>query len=140
MEGCDSKQCAVVDEMATHQWLRSSRLKRETEGFILAAQDQSLFMQNYQLNVIYNGAEPKCRFCDEKLETIDHLVSGCSIPTPNEYKIRHDRVVQYFHWKICSHYSVSTPSNLYEHHPDPVTEGEDVSIVWDFPNHTNRTI
>ena len=30
--------------------------------------------------------------------------------------------------------------NWYEHHPDLVTEGEDVSILWDFPIHTDRTI
>jgi len=131
---------ADVDELATHQWLRNSGLKEETEGFILAAQDQSLFTRNYQANVIHNGADPKCRFCDEKLETIDHLVSGCSILTPNEYKNRHDRVGQYLHWKIFRHYSISTPSNWYEHHPDPVTEGKDVSILWDFPIHTDRTI
>ena len=65
---------------------------------------------------------------------------GCSILTPNEYKNRHDRVGQYLHWKICRHYSISTPSNWYEHHPDPVTEGKDVSILWDFPIHTDRTI
>ena len=58
---------ADVDELATHQWLRSSGLKGETEGFILEAQDQSLFMRNYQANVIHNGVDPKCRFCDEKL-------------------------------------------------------------------------
>jgi len=35
---------ADVDELATHQWLRSSGLKGETEG---AAQDQRLFTRNY---------------------------------------------------------------------------------------------
>ena len=87
-------------ELATHQWLRSSGLKGETEGFILAAQDQSFFMRNYQANAIHNGADSKCRFCDEKLDAIDRLVFGCSILTPNEYKNGHDRVGQYLHWKI----------------------------------------
>ena len=75
---------ADVDEKTTHQWLRSSGLRGETEDFILAAQDQSLLTRNYQANVLHNGANPKCRFCEEKTETIDHLVSGCSILTKDE--------------------------------------------------------
>ena len=67
-------------------------------------------------------------------------MSGCSILTPNEYKNRHDRVGQNLNWKICRHYLISTPAKWYEHHPDPVTEGKDVSILWDFPIHTDRTI
>ena len=131
---------ADVDEKATHQWLSSSALKGETEGFILAAQDQSLFTRNYQANVLHYGADPKCRFCDEKIESIDHLVSGCSLLTPNEYKNRHDSVGQYLHWKICKEYSIDTNPNWYEHHPKPVTEGNSVTILWDFPIHTDRTI
>ena len=84
---------ADVDEITTHQWLRISGLKGETEGFILAAQDQSLLTRNYQANVLHNGANPKCRFCEEKTETIDPLVSGCSILTTDEYENRHDRVL-----------------------------------------------
>ena len=33
---------ADVDKATTHQWLSSSSLKGETEGFILAAQDQRI--------------------------------------------------------------------------------------------------
>ena len=113
---------ADVDTHATHQWLRSSGLKAETEGFILAAQDQSLFTRNYQANILHNGADPKCKFCDERMVTIDHLVSGCSILTPGEYKNRHDRVGQYLHWKICNHFSIKAQSEWYKHHPEPATE------------------
>ena len=35
---------------------------------------------------------------------------------------------------------ISTTANWYEHHPEPVTEGKDVSILRDFPVHTDRTI
>ena len=133
-------QKADVDVTATHQWLRSSGPKSETEGFIIAAQDQYLFTRNYQANILKTGVDDKCRFCDKFTETIDHLISSCSILAPTEYKNRHDRVGQYLHWTICKHYRLSTPTNWFEHHPQPVVEGENVSILWDFSIHTDRTI
>ncbi len=65
-----------------------------------------------------------------------------SILTPGEYKNRNDRVEQFLHWKICKHYSVETNSNWYEHHPEPVTEGSDltITILWDLTIHTDRTV
>ena len=78
-------QKADIDVTATHQWLRSSGLKSETEGFIMAAQDQSLFTRNYQANVLKTGVDDKCRFCDKFTETIDHLISSCLILAPTEY-------------------------------------------------------
>ena len=49
-------------------------------------------------------------------------------------------VGQYLHRKICRHYSISTTSNWYEYYTEPVTDGQDVSILWYFPMHTDRTI
>ena len=43
-----------VDQTATHQWLRSSGIKAEADGFILAAQVQSLLTRNYQANILRN--------------------------------------------------------------------------------------
>ena len=131
---------ADVDKTLTHQWLRSAGLKAETEGFILAAQDQCLLTRNYQANILKNGADPKCRFCDESVETIDHIISGCSVLAPNEYKNRHDRLGQYIHWKMCQHYGKNVPNKWYEHHPEPVTQIGDTTILWDFSIHTDRTI
>ena len=134
-------QQADIDQEATYQWLRSSGLKAETEGFILAAQDQSLNTRNYQANILNNGTDPKCRFCSKHVETIDHLVSGCPVLTPNEYMKRHDRVGQYLHWCICKHYGVETEAkNWYEHHPPAVVEHKNITVLWDFPINTDRTI
>ena len=133
-------QQADVDQLNTHQWLRSVGLKAETEGFIMAAQDQSLFTRNYQARIIKNGADPKCRMCDQYDETIDHLVSGCPIIRPTEYKNRHDRVGHYIHWKICQHFNVKCEKNWYEHKPKPVVETKNATILWDFAIHTDRKI
>ena len=35
---------------------------------------------------------------------------------------------------------MSAPNNWLEHHPQAVVEGDNVTILWDFPIHTDRTI
>ena len=91
----------------THQWLASSGLKSETEGFVIAAQGQSLPTRNFQANILENGADPKCRVCDKNTETIDHLV--CLAPT--EYLNRHGRLGQYIHLCLCKNLGLPNESN-----------------------------
>ena len=132
---------AVVDLHDTHQWLRSAGLiKMETEGFIVAAQDQSLFTRNFQANIFYNGADPRCRFCNTSTGSVDHLISRCTILAPNEYTNRHNRVGQYIHWKTCNHYNIETPNKWYEHKTLPVADTPEVTILWDFSIGTDKTI
>ena len=104
----------------------------------MAAQDQSLFTRNYLANIIRNGT--RCRLCEDKVETTDHLVAGCPILAPKEYKDRHDKMGQYLYWRICQHYNVPQAEHWYEHHPEPVTEGNYATILWDFTIHTDRSI
>ena len=106
----------------------------------MAAQDQTLFIRNYQSKIVKYGTDPKCRFCDQYDQTIEHLVSECSILTPTEYKNRHDRVGQYLHWKICEHYNTPHAEKLYEHKTQAIVEGEYTTILWNFPINTDRTI
>ena len=67
-------------------------------------------------------------------------MSGCPVLAPNEYKNRHDRLGQYLNWKICKSYKIETFEHWYEHKPQPVVEGGNVTLLWDFPIRTNRTI
>ena len=68
---------ADVDRAMTHQWLSSSSLKDKTEGFILAAQNQSISTRVYQSRILNNGADPNCRLCTEREGTVDHIVPTC---------------------------------------------------------------
>ena len=129
-----------VSQSLTHQWLKSSGLKGETEGFIIAAQDQSLPTKNYQTNISKVTKDDKCRLCKNNKETIDHLVSGCSAIAATQYTERHDKVGRYLHWKICKESNISVNDKWYTHTPQGVTENSDVCILWDFSIHTDRTV
>ena len=133
-------QKAGVDLHDTCRWLRSPGLKAETEGLIVATQDQSLFTRNFQANIPHNREDPKCRFCRTSTEIIDHLISGCNILAPNEHTNRHNRVGQYVHWKICNHYDIETPNKWYEHELLPFVDTPKVTILWNFPIRADRTI
>ena len=50
-----------VDQKKTHQWLWSLGLKSETEGLIIAAQDQILATKSYHNKIIKEDTEPKYR-------------------------------------------------------------------------------
>ena len=120
--------------------MRNAGLKAETGGFNVATQYLSLFTRNFQSNILHNGVEPRFIFCDTSTNIIGHLISGCTIPIPNEYTDRYNRFGQYMHWKICNHYDVETSEKWYEHEPLPVVDTPKVTIFWDFPIRTDRRI
>ena len=131
---------ADVNHSQTFSWLKSSGLKAETEGFIIAAQDQSLRTKNYLANIMKTESDPKCRFCKQHNETIDHLVSACPTLAKSEYITRHNKVAQYIHHKVCQHYGINVKNHWYEHEITPVVENKSMKILWDFPIQTDRTI
>ena len=75
-----------VDHQMSDQWIKSGGLKSETEGFIIAAQDQAIKTNYYRSNILNDGTDPICRICGQLQETIDHIVAGAlSWPKLNTY-------------------------------------------------------
>ena len=129
-----------ISKTLTHNWLKSSGLKAETEGLIIAAQDQSLPTKNYQAHVSKTIKDDKCRICKTKPETIDHLISGCSTIAATEYLERHNKIGRYIHWKICKEFNIPVTDQWYKHTPADVVENESTTVLWDFSIHTDREI
>lgn len=129
-----------IDREKSQQWLRRSGLKAETEGFLIAAQDQSLPTRNYQKHIMKRNITSNCRICGDRQETINHIISGCPVLAKKEYIHRHDRAGTYIHWKLCQHYGITTEKRWYKHTPEKVTENEKATILWDMPIHTDREI
>ncbi|XP_068720702.1 uncharacterized protein [Montipora capricornis] len=124
----------------TNQWLKSGGLKSETEGFIIAAQDQAIKTNYYRRNILNDGADLMCRICGQFQETIDHIVAGCPELAKTESLHRHDKATSYLHWKICKDLNINVEEKWYEHEPQTVTERDNITILWDMPIQTDREI
>ena len=59
------------------RWLRNGYLKKETEGLILAAQEQALRTNSIKHSIDKTSETPLCRLYGESTETVRHIVSRC---------------------------------------------------------------
>ena len=62
----------------TNNWLKSD-IKGETEGLLIAAQEQALYRRNCQKHILCKETDRRCRMCYMQSETIDHITSGCEV-------------------------------------------------------------
>ena len=97
MHGQLARQTAELSTQESWQWLQRGELKKETEGMIMAAEEQALRTRYIQRAIDGVNISPKCRKCNVKDETINHIVSECSALAQNQYKKRHDSVARTIH-------------------------------------------
>ena len=134
----------VRDEKDTWLCLKKGVLKKETEGLILAAQEQALRLNWVKRMIDKEECSPRCRMCDRENETVSHIVSECTQLAQNEYKkCRHDKINAIIHWHLCKKFGFSCCGKSYEHFVEKDTrilENEDAKILWDFSIQTERKI
>ena len=58
-------------------YIRQGKLNKETERFIMAAQEQALAANLVKNRIHYLPVSPLCRLCHSCDETVDHLTSSC---------------------------------------------------------------
>ena len=131
---------ANADPVDTWEWLHRSDLKRETEGLLVAAQDQALRTNWIKSKIDKDGSQPLCRLCFHQDETIDHVLSGCSKLAQQDYKARHDKVAAALHWNLCKKYHFDHHKQWYNHHAEKVLENESVKLLWDFHIQTDHKV
>ena len=69
--------------------------------------------------------------CEEKGQTVHHIVSECKKMAQKEYKRRHDNVARIVHWHLCKKYNIERTEKWYEHSPEGVVENAEVKLLWD---------
>ncbi|XP_030754980.1 uncharacterized protein LOC115881577 [Sitophilus oryzae] len=130
-----------IEKAASLHWLTSGYLYPETEGFIVAMQDQVIPTRNYRKLILKENISDKCRRCDSGSENIEHILSGCSNLASTKYLERHNRVASIIYLEILKQFNIDREIQepYYKYHPPPVVENNSFKIYWDKTILTNKT-
>ena len=116
------------------------KFERETESFIVVAQNQSIRTNLIKAKIDKSQGGSLCRVCRKVEESIDHIVSGCSKLARKGYKRKYDNLGKLVHWKLARNCNFETGDKWYEHEPENVLQNEDYKILWDFSIQTHFII
>ena len=87
-----------------------------------------------------NICNKKCRLCKEKVESVTHIVSLCSVLAGNQYRNRHSKLGKKVHWLLCKKFEIECEDKWFSHQPEPVLENDKCKILWDFAIQTDKEI
>ena len=92
--------------------LRKGNLKRETESLLIAAQDNAIRTNHIEGRIDKTQQNSKCRLCDDRDETIKHIISEYSKLAQKEYKVTHHWVGKVIHWEMCRKFQFDHANKL----------------------------
>ena len=75
-----------VDANETWRCMRKADLKIQTESLLCAAEEQALRTNYGKYHIDMSVESPLCRMCEEKGETVHHIVSECKKLAQKKYK------------------------------------------------------
>jgi len=125
------RQTQQIADSKSWPWITAGGLKKETEGLLMAAQDQALPTNAIKVKIDKEEGETMCRMCKNREETVKHIISECSKLAQLEYKRIHDKVAGAVHWSLCETYHIKHSELWYQHAAELVIETESVKILWD---------
>ena len=71
----------------TWTWLRKGNLNRETESLLMAVQNNAIRTNRIKARIDKTQQNSKCTLCDDRDETINHIISECSKLAQKEYQV-----------------------------------------------------
>jgi hypothetical protein len=122
-----------INIQASHAWLKKSNIHPETEGFIFAIQDRVINTRNYKKHICdLQSNIDKCRICGTEGETIEHIISSCTVLAQSEYKKRHDIFAKIIHMNLAVKFNLlkdTQPHYIYK--PESCLENDNYKLYFD---------
>ena len=138
MHGKFFRDVSEVASVKSGSWITSGRVTKSGEGLLFAAQEQALPTNWLNAKITGESDDANCRRCKKMVETVSHLVSGCSELAQYEYRKRHDRMGLKVYWDLCKKYGIKCSEKWYEEIPDSVRVSKCgyYELWWDRPVET----
>ena len=80
----------TISHQKSWAWLRKGDFKRETKSLLIAAQNKAIRTNHIKAKIDETQQNSSCWLCDDRDETINHIISECNKLAQKEYKTRHD--------------------------------------------------
>ncbi|XP_031333846.1 uncharacterized protein LOC116163856 [Photinus pyralis] len=136
-------QNPYIDQELTYKWLTMGQIYPETEGFILAIQDNVIATRNYRKFIIKEAIESDtCRKCHQTTENIDHITGSCKLLAGTDYTERHNAAAKIIHQELAHKHNLIQTKRVpyYTYLPDNVLENETHRLYWDRTIYTDKTV
>ena len=138
--GCFKRLINNISHEKTWTLLRKGNLKRETESLLIAAQNNAIRTNHIKARICKTQQNSECRLCEDRDETINHIISECSKLAQKEYKTRHDWVGKVIHWEMYKKLKFDHTNKCYTHNSASVQEKDTHKLLWDFDIQTDHLI
>ena len=129
-----------ISHEKTWTWLRKGNFKRETESFLIAAQNNAIRTNHIKARIDKMQQNSKCRLCSDWNETINHIISECSKLAQKEYTTRHNWVGKVINWEMRKKFKFVHTNKWYMHNHTSVLENDTHKLLWDFDIQTDHLI
>lgn len=130
-----------IDEKSSTEWLRTSGIYGETEGFIFAIQDQVVSTRAYRKHILGQDIDSNCRLCKQTSESIQHVCCGCPSLAQTDYLQRHNNVAKVVHQALAKRYGLTEVEKpYYKCKPEQVLRNGEAKILWDSAINTDRAV
>ena len=125
-----------VDKRLSVEWLRDGRLKSESEGLLVAAQDGVVRTRVYAVKIMGISGPVKCRMCGVSEETVSHVLCCCGKWSWTLYKDRHDHALRPLFVFLCNYFNLRPSQSVWHMLKSgadipAVVENEEVKLCWD---------
>jgi hypothetical protein len=101
--------------------------------FIFAIEDRVINTRNYKKHICgLQSIIDKCRICGTEGETIEHIISSCTVLAQSEYKKRHDIFAKIIHMNLAVKFNLlkdTQPHYIYK--PESCLENDNYKLYFD---------